>query len=310
MAHKPDNDQNVNLIKEFAKRVGEKSSNSLKINVKTIDDIQKKGDPHNVAMFRVHDGSIDMSQIAVKKFVTFSPIVDVLEMPLVFRDHDHVTAVIDGKIGDEIRESILKGSNGLIHGLAFTYSGGFRNIYTTVNEVNTLEDLIDMPMRFRITRGALDTMNHLGVKMSTDLEYNWHERNKAAYPLAEEAETIRITSFDKNFPFLTKNIKSVLVTNHSIFLTMVAIHGPLLESLTPEQQKIIKEEAKWLSDAERKLSIQQAIDGQAEFEERGIKFVTLSEADRAILQDISKKVHKKYQDQPVGKYIKAIVNTK
>ena len=311
MAHKPDNDQNIKLINEFAKRVGEKTNGAVKINVRATNESDTGGfNSHTQAMRRVYDGSIGMSQIAVKKFWEFSPIIDALEMPMVFRDHDHVTAVIDGNIGDDLRESVLTGSNGRLQGLAFTYSGGFRNIYTTNKVVDSVAGLKGMKMRMRAPRTSRDALYHLGIDLVTDYSRDWVKINKENVTLAEEAETIRIASADKALPESTDNIKSVLLTNHNIFLTMVTINGPLFESLSAEQQAVIKAEAKWLSGEERKLSIQQAIDAQAIFEKRGIAFVKMSEADTALLNDMAQKVHKKYADQPVAKYTKAIIDTK
>ena len=310
MAHKPDNADNVALTQEFAKRVNERTNGAIKINVDASGTNAIEDDNFASAIRRVYDGSIGMTQMAVKKFWEYSPVIDVFEMPMIFRDHDHVTAVVDGKIGDELRESVLVGSNGRLHGLAFTYSGGFRNIYTTVKEAKSVADLQGMSMRIRTSRASRDTMHNLGIDLKTSIDQNWKKINEEGMPIAEEAETIRIVSADKQEPFSTQNIKSVLLTNHNVFLTMVTINGPLYNSLTPEQQKIIDEEARWLSIEERKLSIQQAIDGQKMFEERGIVFVEMSEDDKALLNDAAMKVHKKYADEPVAKYIDAIINTK
>jgi TRAP-type C4-dicarboxylate transport system substrate-binding protein len=310
MAHKPDNADNVALTEEFAKRVSDRTGGAIKINIDSSGTNAIDDDNFAPVLRRVYDGTVGMTQIAVKKFWEYSSVIDVFEMPMIFRDHAHVAAVVDGKIGDELRESVLVGSNGRLHGLAFTYSGGFRNIYTSAKEVKSVADLRGMSMRIRTSRASRDAMHYLGVDLKTYLDQHWLEVNKEGVPLAEEAETIRIVSADKLEPDTTKNIKTVLLTNHNVFLTMVTINGPLYDSLTTEQQKIIDEEAKWLSHEERKLSIQQAIDGQKMFEERGIVFVEMTDADKAILNDMATKVHKKYANEPVAKYIEAIINTK
>lgn len=49
-----------------------------------------------------------------------------LEMPFIFEDHDHATRVLEGPIGEGLLEKITEKSN--VRGMAFTYSGGFRNI--------------------------------------------------------------------------------------------------------------------------------------------------------------------------------------
>ncbi|HPF78723.1 MAG TPA: hypothetical protein PLF01_05445, partial [Alphaproteobacteria bacterium] len=91
---------------------------------------------------------------------------------------------------------------------------------------------------------------------------------------------------------------------------LVAINGDLFKSLTKEQQNIIQEEAKNLAEKERKLSIQQDIDGRKMFEAQGIEFVDISDADKQILKDMGEKIYNKYKDQPVGEVMTAIINTK
>jgi TRAP-type C4-dicarboxylate transport system substrate-binding protein len=61
-----------------------------------------------------------------------------LEMPFIFEDHDHATRVLEGPVGEGLLEKITEKSN--VRGMAFTYSGGFRNIIAN-KKVSTLQDL-------------------------------------------------------------------------------------------------------------------------------------------------------------------------
>lgn len=61
-----------------------------------------------------------------------------LEMPFIFEDHEHATRVLEGEVGEELLEKITEKSN--VRGMAFTYSGGFRNIITD-KTVTSLKDL-------------------------------------------------------------------------------------------------------------------------------------------------------------------------
>lgn len=312
MAHKPDNAQNVALIQEFADKVHERTDGAVKINL--IDAFDKFGDLNGKTLDEVrsklYTGEVAMSQVSLKKFVTYSPIVDALDMPMVFRDHDHVKAVVDGPIGLQVRDSVYDGSDGQIYGLAFTYSGGFRNIYTTSQPVSSVSDLKGMKMRARSNRSGRDAVHHLGIVQSHDLGRNFALASSRGDILAEEAETLRLLTWANVAPELIKNIKTVLVTNHSVFLTLIAVNGPIFNSLTPEQRAIIREEVKVLADKERELSIQQAIDGRAMFEKRGIDFVDVSAEDKEILDGMGQRVLTKYKDQPVGKVMQAIIDTK
>ncbi len=114
------------------------------------------------AVPKVYSGDVEMSQIPINRFIQASQILDVLDMPMMFRDHAHAHIVLDGKIGKNLRNSVAMGSNGNIHGLSFTYSGGWRNVYST-KELKSVSDLKGMKMRTRNGRMGNDAMDGLGV---------------------------------------------------------------------------------------------------------------------------------------------------
>jgi TRAP-type C4-dicarboxylate transport system substrate-binding protein len=61
-----------------------------------------------------------------------------LEMPFIFENHDHATRVLEGEVGEYLLDKITKKSN--VRGMAFTYSGGFRNVLAN-KKISTLKDL-------------------------------------------------------------------------------------------------------------------------------------------------------------------------
>jgi TRAP-type C4-dicarboxylate transport system substrate-binding protein len=311
MAHKPDNEQNVALIKEFTQKVFDRTGGAVKINAVNYGG-ETRGQPTdsiNSIPASVYTGEIGMSQIAIKLFSRYSDTMEALNMPMVFRDHDHVEKVVDGDIGKSIIDDLYKSTDGQIQGLAFTYSGGFRNIFTTGKAVTSVADLNGMKMRYRSNPGGRDAVHYLGLDQDVALNFGWEKKIAEGAVLAEEAETLRLLTYDNMQPEIVENTKSVLVTNHSVYLTLIALHGPLFESLSPEHRLILQEEADNLSEKERQLSIQQAIDGRKMFEERGIIFVDMSDEDRKALATMGNKVHNKYKGTPVGRVMQDIINT-
>jgi TRAP-type C4-dicarboxylate transport system substrate-binding protein len=61
-----------------------------------------------------------------------------LDMPFIFADHDHATRVLEGEVGEFLLNKITEKSN--VRGMAFTYSGGFRNVISS-KKVDRLSDL-------------------------------------------------------------------------------------------------------------------------------------------------------------------------
>jgi TRAP-type C4-dicarboxylate transport system substrate-binding protein len=311
IAHKPDNTENVRLIEDFAKRVKERTKGAVEILPSALKPTRDEefANSHEVALGKVYTGEAAMSQISVKKFSDISPDIDVLDMPLVFRTHEQAARVLDGDIGARLREGVRTGSNGSLRGLAFTYSGGFRDIYST-KEITSVTDLKGMKMRIRSARSGRDAMAFLGINFfsfppGNDITANWIQRHSDAEGLAEEAELNRIVTYKKRQPEMVGHIKTVLETKHSLYLTLVTIHGPVFDKLSKEQQDILQAEAARLAKEERELSIRQEKTAKAELEKAGVRFVRMSKADQAVLDEMAAKVRSKYQGE-LGTWFAAI----
>ena len=307
MAHKPDNADNVKLIEDFAANVKKRTDGKVLITPVAIDNDRSR--PHALAIDKLYNGGNFMSQVSVKELTPagMSDIIDVLDMPLLFRDHDHATKVLDGNIGRDLMESVSMGSNGRIKGLAFTYSGGFRNLYST-RPVEKLTDINVLNNRSLGGRMSRDFMEHLGVKKyvaSAPETKRWIQHLRDGNLEVDESETIRLSKYYRVYPEAFKYIKTVIETHHNLFLTMVAVNQAAFDSLTGEQQAIVQDEANKLAAAERALSIQQEIDGKKQFIEQGIVFVEMTEADNKAMQDAADKVHEKYKATH-GRWVKAI----
>ena len=86
-------------------------------------------------------GKIEMSQMYTTWLAErYEPDMLALEMPFIFEDHDHAARVLEGEVGETLLEKITKKSN--VRGMAFTYSGGFRNVLSS-KKISTLKGLTD-----------------------------------------------------------------------------------------------------------------------------------------------------------------------
>ena len=59
-------------------------------------------------------------------------------MPFLFENHEHATRVLEGEVGEFLLDKIT--AKGNVRGMAFTYSGGFRNVLSSV-KVDSLKGL-------------------------------------------------------------------------------------------------------------------------------------------------------------------------
>jgi TRAP-type C4-dicarboxylate transport system substrate-binding protein len=209
-------------------------------------------------------------------------------------------------VGKDLRESVVAGTNGRLRGLSFTYSGGFRNLYSN-QKLDSLSDVKGLKMRIPGGMMSRDLMDRLGVDMTAQSQNDneWVANLIRGDLQLDEAETIRFERYARANPELTKHVKTVLETNHNLFLTMVTINGHVFDRLTPDQQRILEEEAQALAIKERELSIRQEQEAKKAFEAKGIRFIQLSEADRALLQSASLKVQAMHAGM-LGRWMQAI----
>jgi TRAP-type C4-dicarboxylate transport system substrate-binding protein len=135
----------VRAAEDFQRFVNEaQSAEKIEVEVMTLSEYSMKY--NDGVLVTKHDlldlmeqGKIEMSQMYTTWLAEdIEHDMLALEMPFIFEDHDHATRVLEGEVGESLLEKITEKSN--VRGMAFTYSGGFRNIITD-KPVTSLKDL-------------------------------------------------------------------------------------------------------------------------------------------------------------------------
>jgi TRAP-type C4-dicarboxylate transport system substrate-binding protein len=135
----------VRAAKDFQQFVNEaQSAEKIEVEVMTLSEYSDKYND-GVAVSK-HDlldlmeqGKIEMSQMYTTWLAEdIEHDMLALEMPFIFENHEHATRVLEGEVGEGLLEKITEKSN--VRGMAFTYSGGFRNIIVN-KPVTGLDDL-------------------------------------------------------------------------------------------------------------------------------------------------------------------------
>jgi TRAP-type C4-dicarboxylate transport system substrate-binding protein len=135
----------VRAAEDFQKFVNEaQSAEKIEVEVMTLKEYSERyNDGVEVSKHDLLDlmeqGKIEMSQMYTTWLAEdIEHDMLALEMPFIFENHEHATRVLEGEVGEELLEKITEKSN--VRGMAFTYSGGFRNIITD-KPVTSLKDL-------------------------------------------------------------------------------------------------------------------------------------------------------------------------
>ena len=135
----------LRAAKDFQDSINaQQSAEVLDIEIMTLSEYSQKYN-NGIAVTK-HDlldlmeaGKIEMSQMYTTWLAErYEHDMLALEMPFIFEDHEHATRVLEGEVGEFLLDKITEKSN--IRGMAFTYSGGFRNVLSN-RKISTLKDL-------------------------------------------------------------------------------------------------------------------------------------------------------------------------
>ncbi|MBX2817245.1 MAG: TRAP transporter substrate-binding protein [Saprospiraceae bacterium] len=103
-------------------------------------------------------GSLAMSKTSSAVMESFSPNIQVLGLPYIFRSRQQAYNVFDSEIGDEL---LLQGEDYWLRGLAFL-DAGQRSFYTKEKPISTPSDLDGMKIRVQESPTAMNMVSTLG----------------------------------------------------------------------------------------------------------------------------------------------------
>lgn len=292
LAHEP-YDLFLRAAEKFSKEVAEKTQGKIIIEVMGLTEyVEKYNHGHPLDRYKIRElvdsGTIEMSQMYTTTLGLVDSDMFVLDMPFIFRDHEHAARVLDGEIGQELMQSLAAKSN--IQGLAFTYSGGFRAIIGN-RVIDSVEDMTGMRVRVAHCPVAEDTMRALGAEpvimpienLATALGQGSVDSGESTYP--------RIYSMGQN-----KTATVINHTEHSLFLTTIIMNKTLWNSLTVEQQRIFQAAATAAAHIERAESLEDIEVTQQRAVNDGIQVRFLTQDQQQQFKQATAVVYDKYEN--------------
>lgn len=286
----------------FAEEVGKKTNNQVQVEIMTVPAYSKKyGKGKEMKNFDVvryiQNGKIEMSQTYTTSLGVLEKDMYVLDLPFLFRDHAHATKVLEGKVGGQLLAGLEKSN---VHGLAFTYSGGYR-VLPANTPIENLEQFKGMKIRTSQSPVAQDTFRALGatpVPMDLDDVANATKQGKIS---ASESTYPRFYELKQN-----EYSKVLNDTKHSLFLTSIVINQDFWKSLTPAQQTAIREAAVSAARLERTQSIADAEVTKEQCKKDGIQVVDLPKPEQEKFKALMKPIYAKYENYFSANFVQEI----
>ena len=242
---------------KFAEFVDAKTQGSVKIRIFPNSTI---GNDRDMAE-GLQIGSVDFALIA-GVLGNFEPSLQIMEMPYLFSNEEHLRKVIYGPVGKALLDKLLKSSN--IRGLSF-WERGSRHL-TTNKPVNSLADIKGLKIRVPEIPPMVAAWKAMGAnptpmawgEVYTGLQQNVIEAQENPIPYIYAGKIHEVQKY-------------IALTKHKYEYVILAMSDKTWKKLNPDQQKAIKEAADEATKYENKLVFEKTEEIFKELQEKGMK---------------------------------------
>lgn len=278
----------------FAKEVNEQTGGKFNIEVLSLSDYAEKyNDGKKITkddlMTLVDTGAIEMSHIYTTWLADYNKDLHALDLPFLFRDHDHADAVLEGEIGTELLAGVSKQSN--IKAMSFTYSGGYRVVPANFR-ADTVEAWKGKSVRTSRSPVAVETFKLLGAEPKEHIALEeMNAAAKAGQIEAGESTYVRVFPLQQNEAFSVVND-----TAHSLFLTSIIVNQDFFKQFDQETQEIMATAAFNAARKERRESVADIPNILAECAAKGVEVVKMSATEEQKFKEVTSSVYEKFAD--------------
>ena len=247
----------------------------------------------------VKDGRIEMSQMYTYVLSRFNDDLHALDLPFMFKDHEHAARVFEGPIGQSMLAGYSKGDSKIL-GMAFTYSGGYKNI-ALAEEVQNLSELGNAKIRISNSPVSKDTFASIGadpvnleIEQLTDAMRDGRvDGGECSWPRLYSLDTNTVT-------------RTIIDTKHSLLLTNIIVNTDFFNELPEDICQIMMEAAVEAGRYERQISIDDVGPTSQRARDDGIHVIELSDDEQNQFRQRTEHLYEKYKDRFTPGLINAI----
>lgn len=283
---------NTVAMDKFAELLKEKSGG--KMTVKMYHSGTLGSQPDAIEQLRI--GGIEIGNFNLGPLGPIVPEANVVSLPFIFKDVDHMWRVLDGKAGDIINEGMTK--FGIVP-LAW-YDAGARSFYNSKKPIMKPEDVAGMKVRVMNNDLYSGMISALGG-------------NPSPMAFAEVYQSLKtgvVDGAENNWPSYESTghyevAKYYSMSQHLIIPETLCVNAKVWQGLSPEDQKILKEAAVESAMLQRKLWKEREKASEEKVLAGGVQFNEIP--DKSGFQAAMKPVYEKFlKDNP---NLKTLVET-
>ena len=227
----------------------------------------------NVHLQQIRTGQIDITPLG-SDAVQLNPAWAVFELPFLFGDRTDVARLLDGEIGEKLRQSMREKAG--VEVLAFGEMG-FRQITNNVRPIGKPEDLKGVKIRVPGSQARMLTFKTFGANPVT---LNYGEIYLALQSGTIDGQENPLNDIVSNSMHEVQSYLSL--SNHVYTPVTLVMNGAKFDSLSDEQKAAVKEAAAAAAVDMRKLGEQK--DQELLDKLKGEGKIAINEIDRASFQ--------------------------
>lgn len=256
----PRSDTQHIAAKKFNELLKEKTKGELKLSLfpdSTLGNAQ-------TMIGAVRGGTIDLEMSGSPNFSGLVQKLNVIDIPFIFKNREHVYAVLDGEIGQGLLQELE--AQGL-KGLAF-WDVGFRAFSNSKHPVTKPEDIKGLKVRTNQNPMYIEAFSLLGG-------------NPVPMPLSELYTALETRAVDaQEHPIgifwsskLYEVQKYLSLTNHGYTPLIVVMNKAKFDGLSPELQQALVESAKEAGAYQRALNVKNEQEIVAKLGKAGVEVI-------------------------------------
>ena len=273
----------VEAVKQVGKLLAERTNGRLGIKVFPNGALGNEKD--TIEQLKI--GGLEMMRINVAPLNNVVPETMVTALPFIFRDTQHMRAVLDGPIGDEILAAME--SQGMV-GLAF-YDSGSRSMYSVARPYKTLADLKGAKIRVQQSDLFVSMIQALGA-------------NPTPMPFGEVYTALKtgiVDAAENNYPSFESSrhfeaAKYYTLTEHAMAPEVLVFSKVVWDRLSKDDQALIRQAAKESVPYMRKLWDEREAKSKDVVTKAGAQIVPVANKQEFI--DAMKPVYDKFANTP------------
>ena len=273
----------VEAVRHMGQLLAERTNGRLGVKVYPNGTLGQERD----MIEQVKIGGLDMMRINSAGLNNFVPETIVPVLPYIFRSKEHMHAVVDGPIGDEILGAMEE--QGMI-GLAF-YDNGMRSVYSAGKPIRTIDDVQGLKIRVQQSDLFVAMMQALGA-------------NPTPMPSGEVYTGLKtgiIDAAENNIPTYNslrhfEAAKYYNLTQHSMSPEVLVFSKRIWDTLPEDDHKLIRQAAKDSVPHMRKLWEEQEVKARQTVEAGGAEIITVENKQPFI--DATRSVYATFASTP------------